>query len=122
MILKDYLLGLLVIMLMFPLIRLPLQMTLNLPIDSGELNDLLGIEKLKREMILAEIETIGQNYVIFNYQGEKRKLIYNDHRLYLTPGYQLFLSGIDTLGFMMENDSLYLVYRKNGKDEKVSVR
>lgn len=122
MILKDYLLGLFVIMMMFPLIRIPLEMTLNLPVDSSELNDLLGIEKLRRELILADIETVDDKYVIFESKGEKRKLIYDDRRLYLTPGYQLFLADIDTLIFRMDGGILCLVYQKDRKNETIPIR
>ena len=98
-ILKDYLLGLLIVVIMIPLLNAPYRLIDSLKFNDDLLLDIISIEKLKRELLMTEIIEVKKEVLDYLKEGEERKLIFNDHRLYLSPGYQLFLKDVDDLSF-----------------------
>lgn len=117
-ILKDYLLGLLIVVIMIPLLNAPYHLIDSLKFNDDLLLDIISIEKLKRELLMAEITEVKKEVLNYLKEGEERKLIFNDHRLYLSPGYQLFLKDVDDLSFSYDGKGVYMTYLKDGKYEK----
>ena len=119
-ILKDYLLGLLIVVIMIPLLNAPYRLIDSLKFNDDLLLDIISIEKLKRELLMTEIIEVKKEVLDYLKEGEERKLIFNDHRLYLSPGYQLFLKDVDDLSFSYDDKGVYMTYLKDGKYEKIA--
>lgn len=119
-ILKDYLLGLLIVVIMIPLLNAPYRLIDSLKFNDDLLLDIISIEKLKRELLMTEIIEVKKEVLDYLKEGEERKLIFNDHRLYLSPGYQLFLKDVDDLSFSYDGKVVYMTYLKDGKYEKIA--
>lgn len=119
-ILKDYLLGLLIVVIMIPLLNAPYRLIDSLKFNDDLLLDIISIEKLKRELLMTEIIEVKKEVLDYLKEGEERKLIFNDHRLYLSPGYQLFLKDVDDLSFSYDGEGVYMTYLKDGKYEKIA--
>lgn len=117
-ILKDYLLGLLIVVIMIPLLNAPYHLIDSLKFNDDLLLDIISIEKLKRELLMTEVIEVKKEVLNYLKEGEERKLIFNDHRLYLSPGYQLFLKDVDDLSFSYDGKGVYMTYLKDGKYEK----
>ena len=119
-ILKDYLLGLLIVVIMIPLLNAPYRLIDSLKFNDDLLLDIISIEKLKRELLMTESIEVKKEVLDYLKEGEERKLIFNDHRLYLSPGYQLFLKDVDDLSFSYDGKGVYMTYLKDGKYEKIA--
>ena len=119
-ILKDYLLGFLIVVIMIPLLNAPYRLIDSLKFNDDLLLDIISIEKLKRELLMTEIVEVKKEVLDYLKEGEERKLIFNDHRLYLSPGYQLFLKDVDDLSFSYDGKGVYMTYLKDGKYEKIA--
>ena len=120
--LKDMLVLLFIALLMLPLASKSLEILASFKRQDSSIGDLLSLEKLKRELIIADELDLGLHELSFKKGEDIWRLIYQDKRLYLTPGYQLFLDDVDDLSFSVENGRIYVEYYKDQKYEKHLLR
>lgn len=114
-ILKDFLLGIIVFMMLFPLVVKSAEIVSGLNFVDSQLGDELAILQLRRKMIISEDIAIDGNSLSFMTGDTEFTLKYADHRLYLTPGYQLFLNDVDGFRFKITDGLIFVEYEKNSK-------
>ena len=114
-ILKDFLLGIIVFMMLFPVVVKSAEIVSGLNFVDAQLGDELSILQLRRKMIISENIVINGNSISFIIGDTEFTLKYEEHRLYLTPGYQLFLNDIDGLRFKNMDGMIFIEYEKNNK-------
>ena len=114
-ILKDFLLGIIVFMMLFPVVVKSAEIVSGLNFVDAQLGDELSILQLIRKMIISENIVINGNSISFIIGDTEFTLKYEEHRLYLTPGYQLFLNDIDGLRFKNMDGMIFIEYEKNNK-------
>ena len=114
-ILKDFLLGIIVFMMLFPVVVKSAEVVSGLNFVDAQLGDELSILQLRRKMIISENIVINGNSISFIIGDTEFTLKYEEHRLYLTPGYQLFLNDIDGLRFKNMDGMIFIEYEKNNK-------
>lgn len=124
---RGFLLGeMLVVMfvgvMMLPIITTALRILSSFAMYDPSIGDMLSMEKLKRELILAYDIDLVSNKLTFKIGEDDHVLMYDGSRLYLTPGYQLFLDDVESLCFIKEDDDIYLEYLKDQKEFKVRLR
>lgn len=102
-------------MMLFPIIVKSAEVVSYLNFVDNQLGDELSILQLKRKLIISENKSINGNMMSFIDGDMEFILKYDDHRLYLTPGYQLFLSDIDGFRFKIEDGMIFIEYEKNKK-------
>lgn len=115
-ILKEYLLSLIIIMIFFPLIISAARLISDVEYFDYELQNELSILKLRDKLITANIKSIDNFNVIYEQDNVEWLLKYDGSRLYLSPGYQLFLDNVDDLNFMIKDDLLYVNYYIDNKN------
>lgn len=115
-ILKEYLLSLIIIMIFFPLIISAARLISDVEYFDHELQNELSILKLRDKLITANIKSIDNFNVIYEQDNVEWLLKYDGSRLYLSPGYQLFLDNVDDLNFMIKDDLLYVNYYIDNKN------
>lgn len=115
-ILKEYLLSLIIIMIFFPLIISAARLISDVEYFDHELQNELSILKLRDKLITANIKSIDNFNVIYEQDNVEWLLKYDGIRLYLSPGYQLFLDNVDDLNFMIKDDLLYVNYYIDNKN------
>ena len=114
-ILKDFLLGIIVFMMLFPVVVKSAEIVSGLNFVDAQLGDELSILQLRRKMIISENIVINGNSISFIIGDTEFTLKLEEHRLYLTPGYQLFLNDIDGLWFKNIDGMIFIEYEKNNK-------
>ena len=114
-ILKDFLLGIIVFMMLFPVVVKSAEIVSGLNFVDAQLGDELSILQLRRKMIISENIVINGNSISFIIGDTEFTSKYEEHRLYLTPGYQLFLNDIDGLRFKNMDGMIFIEYEKNNK-------
>ena len=114
-ILKDFLLGIIVFMMLFPVVVKSAEIVSGLNFVDAQLGDELSILQLRRKMIISENIVINGNSISFIIGDTEFTLKYEEHCLYLTPGYQLFLNDIDGLRFKNMDGMIFIEYEKNNK-------
>ena len=114
-ILKDFLLGIIVFMMLFPVVLKSAEIVSGVNFVDAQLGDELSILQLRRKMIISENIVINGNSISFIIGDTEFTLKYEEHRLYLTPGYQLFLNDIDGLRFKNMYGRIFIEYEKNNK-------
>ena len=124
---RGFLLGeMLVVMfvgvMMLPIITTALRILSSFAMYDPSIGDMLSMEKLKRELILAYDIDLVSNKLTFKIGEDDHVLMYDGSRLYLTPGYQLFLDDVESLCFIKEDDDIYLEYLKAQEEFKVRLR
>ena len=119
-ILKDLLIALLIVVIMFPIVVSIVDVVSSFRMIDDRLIDEIAILHLQRRMILAEDISVSAKEVSFQSDGEFWTLKSDDERVYMTPGYQLFLAGADRADFYSDGKYIYLVYSKDNKEyEKI---
>lgn len=102
-------------MMLFPVIVKSAEIVSGLNFVDAQLGDELSILQLRRKMIISENIVINGNSISFIIGDTEFTLKYEEHRLYLTPGYQLFLNDIDGLRFKNMDGMIFIEYEKNNK-------
>lgn len=115
-ILKDYLLSLLVVMTLLPIIIASLRLVVKYDYFDTRIQDELSILHLRQKLILAE--DFDYNYPNLSFTLEEREwtLYYDGKRLYLSPGYQLFIDDVEELKYIFSEGMVLLNYVKEGKE------
>ena len=85
-ILKDFLLGIIVFMMLFPVVVKSAEIVSGLNFVDAQLGDELSILQLRRKMIISENIVINGNSISFIIGDTEFTLKYEEHRLHLTPG------------------------------------
>ena len=114
--LKDYLVALIIMLMMFPFIASSFGVISYFKNFDTNLRDMLAIENLKRRMTLIEDVIYDNNSIEFKRFDKVWNLNYKNNKLYLSPGYQLYLDNIDSLHFEIDHNSLYINYVKDNKN------
>lgn len=114
-ILKDYLLSLLIIMSLFPIIVTCFDVVSSVKLFDSELHDLISINQLRDRLVYASDFRINGNDLDFIFKDKEMSLRYANHRLYMFPGYLLYLNELDDLEFYFENNTILISYYKEGQ-------
>lgn len=114
-ILKDFLLGIAVFMILFPIVLECAEIISDLRYVDDSLNDEIAVLQLRRKMIIADDISLNGNEMKFNIGDNEYNLRYDSGRLYLTPGYQLFLNDIESFGFKIYDGMIFVDYEKDGR-------
>lgn len=115
-ILKDYLLSLLVMMTLLPIIIMALHLVVEYEYFDTRIQDDLSILQLRRKLILAKDFDLVYPNLNFNLEGQEWTLYYDGKRLYLGPGYQLFIDDVEELNYIFDNGVVLLNYVKKGQE------
>ena len=115
-ILKDYLLSLLIMIGFLPIIVGSLKISSNYLINDSDIQNELSIMQLREKLIIASDIEIDNNQLNYRIGDDFYELKFNKGRLYLTPGYQLFLDEVESCCFDIENNTLMIKYVKQNKN------
>lgn len=115
-ILKDYLLSLLIMISLLPIIVGSLKISSNYLINDSDIQDELSIMQLREKLIIASDIEIDNGQLNYRIGDDFYELKFNKGRLYLTPGYQLFLDEVESCCFDIENNTLMIKYVKQNKN------
>ncbi len=119
-ILKDYLLTLLIIIILMPIVVATLEVITTFRYIDSRLQDEIALYHLQRRTLIASDFSISSDTVSFISEEKQWTIHYDGNRIYLTPGYQLFLDDVDTATFYSDGTYLYIYYEKEGQSyEKV---
>ena len=115
-ILKDYLLSLLIMSSLLPILIGSLKISSNYLIKDSSIQDELSVMQLREKLIIAKDIKINTDNITYRVGKDFYELKFNKGRLYLTPGYQLFLDEIENCYFDIENNTLIIKYVKQNKN------
>lgn len=113
-ILKDYLLSLFIILLFYPLLLTSLQKAVNFRFADRDIADMIQLNQLRERLILAEDFKLKADEVTFKINEEEWHLHYDGKRLYLYPGYLLYLDDVKNLSFILNDDRLGVSFYRQG--------
>lgn len=114
-ILAEYLLSLLIIVSLLPIITSAFRIIANAELYDNEIQDFISINQLRERLIIAEDFHYKLNDVCFFYKDKENCLRYANDKLYIYPGYLLYLDDIDSLYFELDSEVLIINYAKNKK-------
>ena len=80
-----------------------------------ELQDEIGIQQLRRLLLLSYDMRCMTDYVSFEYKNEKYTLQCVNQNLILQPGTQIILTDVDGCTFVQYGRDLYMEYVRDGK-------
>lgn len=80
-----------------------------------ELQDEIGIQQLRRLLLLSYDMCCMTDCVSFEYKNEKYTLQYVNENLIMQPGTQIFLTDVDACTFVQYGRDLYMEYVRDGK-------
>ena len=115
-ILKDYLLSLLVMLILLPIIVASLKVIANYQIYDERVQDELSIVQLRNKLLIAKDLLVNGDSLQYRVGEDEWILKCNHERLYLAPGYQLFIDGLEKCEFNQLGSTVELSYRKDGTD------
>ncbi len=115
----EFLFALLILLFCFSL----LSNTLHTFTYTGDTThqDKYALYQMQLLLALSKEVEIIENELHFVYQNEPRYFIYQDEKLILKEGYQLFIQNIDSLIFQNEEGCIYVQYEKQTKKYKCIV-
>lgn len=113
-ILKDLLIALCAIMIVFPLVISIAQTVSNFKLFDERIADMIALEAMKRKLVIVKDFKVYDDKISYADDDHEWTLKYDDERLYLTPGYQLILNNIDDLHFFSDDGLIFMTYRKDG--------
>ena len=114
-ILKDYLLSLLIVLTLFPLIVNSMKILSELELFDYHLQDILSINQLRERILIAYDYHLKNDDLCFYLKEKENCLRFKDNKLYMYPGYLLYLSDVDDLNFEIEDDVIFISYYKKGE-------
>ncbi|MCI6272963.1 MAG: hypothetical protein MR601_08465 [Erysipelotrichaceae bacterium] len=85
------------------------------------LQDLIGLSQLSRYLILADEIKIENNCIHFKYLDKDMKVDVVNKNLIIQPGTQFVIVNIDYLNFYIENNLLYIEYKRNKNNFKMVI-
>lgn len=84
-----------------------------------DVQDETALYQLRRILMMAyDAEIVSDDTLTFTYREKEWRLHETNRRLILQPGTQIFLSGIDSAFFTEEEEVIYVVYDRDGKQRK----
>lgn len=120
-ILKDYLLSLLIVMTLFPIIISAMRLLSDLEMYDYQIQDILSINQLRERLLAADDYHFKANDVCFYLKEKENCLRFNNSKLYMYPGYLLYLNDISDLNFEIEADVLFVNYYKYGSYKRYAI-
>ena len=114
-ILRDYLLSLLIIMSVLPIIISSFRLIADAEMFDYEIQDFISINQLRDRLILANDYHYKGNDVCFVLNDKENCLRYHNRKLYMYPGYLLYLNDADSLYFELDTRVLIINYAKGHK-------
>ena len=119
-ILKDMLIALLIVMIMFPIVVAIMDTVATFKMIDDRLIDEIAILHLQKRMIIADDINVFLKEVSFKSGDDTWIIKSDDERVYLTPGYQLFIDGAKEASFYSDGKYVYLFYIKDEREyEKI---
>ncbi len=85
------------------------------------LQDLIGLSQLSRYLILADEIKIENNCIYFKYLDKDMKVDVVNKNLIIQPGTQFVIVNVDYLNFYIENNLLYIEYKRNKNNFKMVI-
>lgn len=85
------------------------------------LQDLIGLSQLSRYLILADEIKIENNCIHFKYLDKDMKVDVVNKNLIIQPGTQFVIVNVDYLNFYIENNLLYIEYKRNKNNFKMVI-
>ena len=79
-----------------------------------EIQDLIGLQQLRRMLLISYDTEVSSSHITFEYQGEKRELRFVNQWLLVQPGTLIFLSDVDGGRFYEAGGCIYAAYERNG--------
>lgn len=113
-ILKDYLLSLVVMLILLPIIVSSLKVVADYHIYDERVQDELSITQLRNKLLIGKDFEIENDNLKYRIGQDEWQLRCNKDRLYLAPGYQLFIDHLDACAFNLNGSTIELIYQKHG--------
>ena len=79
-----------------------------------EIQDLIGLQQLRRILLISYDMEVSSSHISFEYQGEKREIRFVNRWLLVQPGTLIILSDVDGGRFFEAGDCIYVSYERNG--------
>ena len=112
------LIGLFINLLMLPILLLSLSISSNLKPDYTNISDDIAIMKLRELLLITYDMEIDSNKLSFTYQNDSFRLSEINNKLILQPGTVIYLNDIEDSYFLIEDNNIYISYKKGGKNYK----
>lgn len=112
-ILKEYLLSLVIMMILLPIVISSLQIVGRYDVYDERVQDEIAIAQLRDKLLLGMDFVIMDSDLEYRIGTEKWCLHAQNERLYLTPGYQLFLDNVKGCYFKQLGNTIYIEYQKD---------
>ena len=113
-ILKDYLLSLVIMLMLLPIVISSLKIISHYEINDERIQDEIAIAQLRDKMLLGMDFRVTPTILEYRIGEENWQLIYQNERVYLAPGYQLFLDNVESCLFKQTGNTLFIEYQKDG--------
>ena len=79
-----------------------------------EIQDLIGLQQLRRMLLISYDTEVSPSHIAFEYQGERRELRFVNRWLLVQPGTLIILSDVDGGRFYETGGYIYVSYERNG--------
>ena len=113
-ILKDYLLSLVIMLILLPIVISSLKVISHYKIYDERIQDEIAITQLRDKMLIGVDFSVSPKTIEYRIGEETWQLIYQNERVYLAPGYQLFLDDVESCLFKQTGNTLFIEYQKDG--------
>ena len=87
----------------------------NSKFDYYFLEDFNAYYQLRITLALAEDIYVFDDEITYLYNDNEMSIRYNDNRIYITPGYNLIMYGVNDVFFYEDAYGIYLEYYRNDK-------
>ncbi len=115
-VLVDFLMTLLITVLLIPIVVFCLSVLSKCLVVDGSLQDMVATYQLRRILALSYDPYLEEDTLYFRYRKKDMRLsLVNDH-IIIQPGTQIIYNNVDTCSFYEENDVIYIVYEREGKE------
>ena len=103
-------------MILLPIIIMALNLIVDYEYFDTRIQDELSILQLRKKLILAKDFNLVYPNLDFELEGDRWTLYYDGKRLYLSPGYQLFMDDVEALDYILDEEMILVNYVKKGQE------
>ena len=114
-ILKDLLLTLIIILILFPVIVYFTKIVSGFEIYDTRIQDEISLLNLSKRLIIIDDIELSNSALSYRDNDQLMTLKFDGGRVYLSPGYQLILDDVSEVQFYEDSGVIYISYIKEDR-------
>ena len=114
-ILKDLLLTLIIILILFPVIVYFTKIVSGFEIYDKRIQDEISLLNLSKRLIIIDDIELSNSALSYRDDDQLMTLKFDGERVYLSPGYQLILDDVSEVQFYEDSGVIYISYIKEDR-------